>query len=162
MSRSPFHHGYKMKKINRISFGSTAAIVTSMAIVTGLNAAGTAKSILIGTLLITALADNLTDSLSIHIYQESERLDQREAFIGTLTNFVTRLLGTVSFVLIVITIPAKVVVLGSIIWGMLLLGILSYLLARERNVGALSEIIKHLVVAVAVLIISKTIAYFLS
>jgi hypothetical protein len=79
-----------MKKISRIGFGGTAAIVTSMALITGLNAVGTGKSALITALLLAALADNLTDSLSIHIYQESERLDEREAFIGTLSNF-TRL-----------------------------------------------------------------------
>jgi hypothetical protein len=132
-----------------------------MALITGLNAAGTAKSILISALLITALADNLTDSLSIHIYQESERLDEREAFIGTLSNFTTRLLGSLSFILLVVVFPPKVVVLGSIVWGMLLLGVLSYLLARDRNVGIISEVIKHLVVAAAVLIMSKAIAYFL-
>ena len=150
-----------MKKISRIGFGGTAAIVTSMALITGLNAVGTGKSALITALLIAALADNLTDSLSIHIYQESERLDEREAFIGTLSNFTTRLLGSLSFVLIVVIFPPNVVVLGSIVWGMLLLGVLSYLLARERNIGILSEVIKHLVVAAAVLIISKAVAYFL-
>jgi len=150
-----------MKKISRISYGSTAAIVTSMALITGLNAAATGKSILISALLITALADNLTDSLSIHIYQESERLDEREAFIGTLSNFMTRLLGSLSFILLVVVFPPNIVVLGSIIWGMLLLGALSCFLARERNVGIISEVIKHLVVAAAVLIMSKAIAYFL-
>jgi hypothetical protein len=151
-----------MKKINRISFGGTAAIVTSMALIAGLNAVGTGKSTLITALLIAAFADNLTDSLSIHIYQESERLDGREAFIGTVSNFATRLLGSLSFVLIVIVAPPNVVVLGSIVWGMLLLGVLSCLLARERNVWILSEVIKHLVVAAAVLIISKVIAHVLT
>jgi hypothetical protein len=64
-------------------------------------------------------------------------------------------------VLIVAVLPPDVVVLGAVAWGMLLLGVLTYLLARERNVGVLSEVIKHLVVAGAVLIISKVIASFL-
>jgi VIT1/CCC1 family predicted Fe2+/Mn2+ transporter len=147
-------------KIGRISFGGTAAIVTSMALITGLNAVGTGKSTLITSLLIAALADNITDSLSIHIYQESELLDEQDAFIGTLSNFFARFLGSLSFVLIVIVFPPEVVVLGSIVWGMLLLSVLSFLLARERNVGVISEIFKHLTVAAAVLIISKVIAYF--
>ena len=150
------------KKISRISYGGTAAIVTSMALITGLNTVGTGKSMLITTLLIVALADNITDSLSIHIYQESERLDEREAFIGTLSNFTTRLLGSLSFVLIVVVFLPKVVVLGSIVWGNLLLGVLTYFLARERNVRILPEIIKHLVVAAVAIIISKIIAYLLT
>src|SRR3974377_2372069 len=75
----------------RISFGGTAAIVTSMALISGLSAPGESRASLIGALLIAAVADNLTDSLSVHMYQESERLEQREVFIGTLTNFGTRL-----------------------------------------------------------------------
>ena len=151
-----------MKKISRNSYGGTAAIVTGMALITGLNTAGTGKSTLITALLIVALADNITDSLSIHIYQESERLDEREAFIGTLSNFATRLLGSLSFVLIVVVFPPKVVVLGAIVWGNLLLGVLTYFLARARNARIFPEIIKHLVVAAVAIIISKIIAYLLT
>jgi len=151
-----------MKKISRISYGGTAAIVTSMTLITGLNAAGTDKSTLITALLIVALADNITDSLSIHIYQESEQLDEREAFIGTLSNFTTRLSGSLSFVLIVFSFPPKVVVLVSIVWGNLLLGVLTYFLARERNVRILPEVIKHLVVAAVAIILSKIIAHLLT
>jgi VIT1/CCC1 family predicted Fe2+/Mn2+ transporter len=150
------------KKISRISYGGTAAIVTSMALITGLNAARTGKSTLITALLIVALADNITDSLSIHIYQESERLEEREAFIGTLSNFITRLLGSLTFVLIVAVFPPKGVVLGSIVWGNLLLGGLTYFLARKRKVGIVAEIIKHLVVAAAAIIISRIIAQLLT
>ncbi|HET6461984.1 MAG TPA: hypothetical protein VFG29_14480 [Syntrophales bacterium] len=151
-----------IKKISRISYGGTAAIVTSMALITGLNAVGTGKSTLITALLVVALADNITDSLSIHIYQESERLDEREAFIGTLSNFTTRLLVSLSFVLIVVVFPPKVIVPGSIVWGNLLLGVLTYFLARERNVRILPEVIKHLVVAAVAIIISKIIAHLLT
>ena len=84
--------------MNRISYRGTAAIVTSMALITGLNAAGTGKATLITALLIIALAGNITDSLSIPIYQKSERLEEREAFIGTLSSFTARLLGSLSFV----------------------------------------------------------------
>lgn len=151
-----------MFRISRISFGSTAAIVTSMALITGLGANGASKAIIVSALLIAALADNLTDSLSIHIYQESERLEQREAFIGTMWNFVARLAGGLSFALIVVIFPPTISVLVSIIWGMFLLIALTYLLARDRKVSVQSEIVKHLVVALSVIALSKGIAYWLS
>ncbi len=90
-----------MVKATRISFGGTAAIVTSMALLVGLYAANAGKASVIGALLIIAVADNLTDSLSIQMYEESERLDKREAFLRTLSNFVTRLLVGLTFVVIV-------------------------------------------------------------
>jgi len=79
----------EMIKPTRISFGGTAAIVTSMALIAGLDAAKAGRAIMVSALLIAAVADNLTDSLSVHMYQESERLEEREAFVGTLTNFAT-------------------------------------------------------------------------
>ena len=96
-----------MIKPTRISFGGTAAIVTSMALIAGLDAAHAGRATMVSALLIAAVADNLTDSLSVHTYQESERLEQREAFVGTLTNFATRFIVCLSFVLIVVlcTVP---------------------------------------------------------
>src|SRR5690348_9759853 len=70
-----------MVKPARISFGGTAAIVTSMALITGLAAANASKGSVVSALLIAAIADNLTDSLSVHVYQESEGLEQRDAFL---------------------------------------------------------------------------------
>jgi hypothetical protein len=63
----------------RYSFGSTAAIVTSMGIIAGLHAAPIPRVSVLTSLLVIALADNVSDSLSIHMYQESERLEERAA-----------------------------------------------------------------------------------
>jgi len=64
-----------MIKPTRISFGGTAAIATSMALIVGLDAANAGRTVIVSALLIAAVADNLTDSLSVHMYQESERLE---------------------------------------------------------------------------------------
>jgi hypothetical protein len=105
-----------MIKTTRISFGGTAAIVTSMALITGLDAANARRASIVGALLIAAVADNLTDSLSVHLYQESERLEEREAFIGTLSNFATRFIVCLSFVLIVaLLLYSEVMLLSQ--WG---------------------------------------------
>ena len=153
--------GVRMLKTSRISYGGTAAIVTSMALVSGLGAAGATKPVVVSALLIAALADNLTDSLSIHIFQESEQLDQKEAFTGTVTNFVTRLLACLSFILLVGLLPVSIAVEGTVVWGMSLLAALTYLVARERKVGVWLEVVKHLLVAVSVIIVSKVIGHWI-
>ncbi|MDD5403918.1 MAG: hypothetical protein PHZ14_05190 [Sulfuricella sp.] len=151
-----------MLKTSRISYGGSAAIVTSMALVSGLDAAGATKSVAVSALLVAALADNLTDSLSIHIFQESEQLEQKEAFAGTVTNFVTRLLVCLSFALLVGFLPISIAVESIIVWGMSLLAALTFMVARERKVGVLLEIAKHLLVAAAVIIVSKAIGHWIS
>ncbi|MBK7292232.1 MAG: hypothetical protein KA743_00315 [Geothrix sp.] len=151
-----------MFKTSRISYGGSAAIATSMALVSGLGAAGAMKPVVASALLIAALADNLTDSLSIHIFQESEQLDQKEAFAGTVSNFVTRLLVCLSFILLVWLLPVSVALGLIIAWGMLLLAALTFLVARERKVGAFLEVVKHLLVAASVVVVSKAIGSWIS
>lgn len=151
-----------MFKTTRISFGGTAAIVTSMALMAGLEAANASKATEVSALLIAAVADNLTDSLSVHLYQESEGLERREAFVGTLANFATRLIVCLSFVLMVLLLDRRAAVVGGIAWGLTLLGVLSYMLARERNVSALSEVVKHMTVAVGIIFVSKTLGHWIT
>jgi hypothetical protein len=71
--------------------------------------------------------------LSIPIYQKSERLEEREAFIGTLSSFIARLLGSLSFVFLVVAFPPGVGIPGSIVWSNLLLGVLTRKKRRDST-----------------------------
>jgi hypothetical protein len=146
-----------MFDLRRLSFGGPAAIVTSMALIVGLDSATAAKAALIGSLLVIGLADNLTDSLSVHIYQESERLAHRQALRTTIANYIARFTVTASFVLLVLLLPAGTVSYAAVAWGVFLLSGLSYLLAKARQVSAGGEIVKHAGVALGVIVISKVI-----
>jgi len=117
---------------------------------------------MVSALLIAAVADNLTDSLSVHVYQESERLEEKEAFIGTLSNFATRFIVCLSFVLVVAVFREHAAAAGGIVWGMLLLTVLNYMLARHREVSAISELGKHLAVALVVIFVSKCIGHWIT
>jgi vacuolar iron transporter family protein len=138
-----------------ISFGSPAAIVTSMALVVGLDTATSSRATVLASLLIIGIADNLSDSLSVHIYQESERLAQHHAFRTTVANYVARFAVAASFFLFFLLLPTRVTIAVCMIWGFFLLAVLSALLAKARGVGVVSEILKHTAVAAAVVLVSK-------
>ena len=138
-----------------ISFGSPSAIVTSMALIVGLDTATATRMTVLASLLIIGIADNLTDSLSVHIYQESERLAVTYAFRTTVANFAARFVVSLSFILLFLALPTTVAVYACLAWGGLLLSWLSYLLAKARRVGVLSEIVKHVGVAVVVILLSS-------
>jgi hypothetical protein len=91
----------------RYSYGSTAAIVTSVGLIVGFGAALVPRSAVVSGLLIISVADNISDSLSIHIYQESGKLEASAALRGTLTNFAARFLVVLSFVGIVLMFPRR-------------------------------------------------------
>jgi hypothetical protein len=140
-----------------ISFGSPSAIVTSMALIVGLGAATAAKATVLASLLIIGIADNLSDSLSIQIYQESERMAQRQAFGSTVANYAARFAITGSFIFILLALPTGAVIYTCVAWGGFLLSGLSYLLAKARHVRALPDIAKHLGVAGVVIFLSNAI-----
>jgi hypothetical protein len=50
----------------------------------------------------------------------------------------------------------------GIVWGMALLTGLSYVLARHRRVSAVSEVAKHVAVALLVIFVSKGIGHWIT
>jgi VIT1/CCC1 family predicted Fe2+/Mn2+ transporter len=139
----------------RFSFGATSAIITNLGIVTGLDTMTHPKLSIIGALLVIALADNLSDSFGIHMYQESERVGKKEVFISTLTNFFTRLLVSSTFIILIIVLPIKPAVICSVIWGLLLLAVMTYTIAKQQKINPYPAIFVHVGIAILVVIASN-------
>jgi len=141
--------------ITKYSFGATSAIITSLALITGFNVNPSAKIGVVGSLLVIALADNISDTLGIHIYQEGESLKNKEVWISTGTNFFTRLLVVSIFILFVIVFPPSIAILVSIIYGYLVLTLISYIVAKKRQIHHFHSILEHLLITTFVIIVSK-------
>lgn len=144
-----------MVNVNKFSMGATAAIITSMGLIAGLNQGDSARTSVITGLLIIAIADNVSDSLGIHIYKESEGASRRDINSFTYGNFIVRLFLAFTFVLIVLMFSSHTAFIVSSIWGLVLLTILSYLIAKKRKTSSLREIVWHLAVALMVIAGSK-------
>jgi vacuolar iron transporter family protein len=139
----------------KFSFGATSAIITSLGLITGLRTFDSPKLSIIGGLFIIAVADNIADSLGIHIYQEAECLKTREVWISTLTNFMARFLVTLTFIFLIIFFSLRIAVIASIVWGMLLLALLSYSISKREKKNPYLAILEHIVIATVVIVISN-------
>jgi len=139
----------------------TSATVTDLALIVGLNQTANAKMSIVAAILIIALADNISDSLGIHIFQESERKEQKEIWLSTSTNFITRILVSLTFMLLVLFLPMNLAVISSIVWGLLLLTFLSYTVAKDEGANPSLEVIKHLGIAILVILGSELIRRFI-
>lgn len=146
-----------MSKLTTLSYGGTAAIVTSMGLIVGLGVAAQSRAAIVSSLLLVAIADNLTDSLAIHIYQESEQLEARHAFRSTVFNFLARFVVASSFVFLAFLLPPPLLVPIALGWGVVLLGALTFLVARSRGARPAPEVAKHLGVALLVIVASRLI-----
>ena len=144
----------------RFSFGATSAIITNLGIITGLDTLAHPKLSIIGALLVIALADNLSDSFGIHIYQESEHIGKKEVWLSTLTNFLTRLFVSSTFIILIIVLPIRLAAVCSVIWGLFVLTVMTYTIAKQQKINPFSAIFVHITIAVIVVVASNFIGGF--
>jgi vacuolar iron transporter family protein len=110
---------------------------------------------IIGSILVVALADNISDSLGIHIYQETQKFRSSDVWLSTLTNFLTRFLVSAIFIVFFFFMPLLAAVCWSLIYGLISLSIISYRIAQERKVNPWLSIAEHLAIAAIVIILSR-------
>jgi len=149
-----------MNKLIKVSFGSTAAIVTSMGLIVGLSSIDSTKASLLTGLLIVAIADNVSDTFGIHIFQES-RTGVKPVKNVIIPNFLARLIISLSFILIVVLLPFPLYQYVAVAWGMFILSILSYFIAQMKKTSPIKEITFHVLLAFIVIAVSQTLAYFI-
>ena len=136
-------------------FGSSAAILTDVSLIVGLGSAQAGKGPILAGLLTIAVADNISDSLGIHLYKESEGYGQRLSFVSTILNFFSRLLISCTFIAIVLVLPIAQALYVGLIWGLLLIVFISYLISRSNKDNPVKEMVTHVLVAVVVIALSR-------
>jgi hypothetical protein len=142
------------KDPSKFSFGATSSTVTSLGIIFGLLTSGNPKASVIGALLVIAVADNIADSLGIHIYRESTATKQENTRMFTISNFITRFGITLTFVALFAFLPIFYAAVSCTVIGFGILVFLSYLIGVQRKTNTLKEIFIHVGIAIPVIIIS--------
>jgi VIT1/CCC1 family predicted Fe2+/Mn2+ transporter len=146
--------GRRSAKQYHYTFGASSAIITNLALITALDASSSAKTGILGGLLVIAIADNLSDALGIHIHQETEFSKASEVWFSTFTNFSTRLLISAVFMVLVLLLPMRAAVIGSIAYGLSVLAIISFVVAREKKRNPYLLAFEHVAVAALVVVTS--------
>jgi VIT1/CCC1 family predicted Fe2+/Mn2+ transporter len=146
-------------RLSNFSFGAVSAVITCLALIISFDTTNQSKMVVIGSLCVIALADNISDTLGIHIYQEGEFSSLRKVWRATLSNFLTRLGVIAIFILFVFCLPPIPAVICSLVYGLLVLTIISYLVARKRKLSPGKIVLEHIIIAIIVLGLSKYITY---
>jgi len=142
------------KDASKFSFGATSSTVTSLGIIFGLLTSGNPKASVIGSLLVIAVADNIADSLGIHIYRESTATKKENTRMFTISNFTTRFGVTLTFVALFALLPIDYAAAFCTAIGFGILIFLSYLIGVQRKTSTIREVIIHLGIAIPVIVIS--------
>jgi len=152
----------QLKKLENYILGSSAAVITNVSLIVGLGSGQAGKGPIIGGLLTIALADNIADSLGIHLYKESEGCGERSSAVSTALNFISRLLVSLTFIGVVIVFTTYQAIVIAIVWSLALLTVISYLITRRSGKSSIAEIARHVLVAVVAIVLSRCVGYLIA
>ena len=138
-----------------LGFGLTSGVITTLGMIVGLNASTHSKIAVIGGIMAIAIADAFSDAVGIHISEESEDMHgPREIWEATFATFVSKLFVALTFVVPILIAELYVAIGMSIVWGLALIIIFSYQMARRQDVEAYKVILEHVAIVVVVIIIT--------
>lgn len=136
-------------------FGATSGVITTLGLVAGLHAGTKSLPAVLGGIFVIAFADAMSDALGIHIAEEADpETDSAHVWAATFSTFATKFLFALSFAVPLLFLPLSTAVYASVAWGMLVIAVLSYLLARAQATSALAAVLEHLAIAAVVVVLS--------
>jgi len=129
-----------------ITFGLTSGTITTLGLMIGLSSGTNSRGIVIGGILTIAIADSLSDALGIHISEEANPArTTMQVWVATVATFLSKLYAIV-FIIPVLLFDLPVAININLVWGVFLLTILSYYLAKSQGVKPWKVILEHLII----------------
>lgn len=137
------------------SFGLTSGIITTLGLIVGLHSGTHSKDAVIAGVLTIAIADALSDALGIHISEETrDNHKDSEIWESTAATFLTKLIIALSFLIPLVAFQLSGAIIASIIWGLLLVIIFNFYLAKLHGEKPSKVIFEHLIITISVIIIT--------
>lgn len=144
-------------------FGATSGVITTIGLIVGLNSGTRSVTAVLGGILVIAVADAMSDALGIHLAEESDpNTTHDHVWSATIMTFITKFVFSISFAIPLLLLPLSTAVMASVAWGMLVIVVLSYFLARSQNESPLAIVGEHLGIAILVVIISHYIGVWVA
>lgn len=144
-------------------FGATSGVITTIGLIVGLNSGTRSMTAVLGGILVIAVADAMSDALGIHLAEESDpRTSHRHVWSATLMTFATKFVFSISFAVPLLLLPLATAVLVSVAWGLLVIVLLSYFLARSQGERPVLVIAEHVGIAMLVVVLSHYIGVWVS
>jgi len=121
----------------------------------GLHSGTHSRLAVLGGILTIAVADAFSDALGIHISEEAENVHTRgEIWVSTVATFLSKFMFALTFVVPVLVFELSTAILVSVGWGLGILGVHSYRMARAQGTRAWRVVGEHLFIGLAVIAIT--------
>ena len=144
-------------------FGATSGVITTIGLITGLNAGTRSVAAVLGGIFVIAVADAMSDALGIHLAEEADpNATTSHVWAATISTFLNKFVFALSFAVPLLLLPLDTAVLASLVWGMVVITALSYFLARSQGTRPLHVIGEHLGIAALVVVLSHLIGVWVN
>ncbi len=144
-------------------FGATSGVITTIGLIVGLNSGTQSLTAVLGGIFVIAVADAMSDALGIHLAEEADpNTDHGHVWSATIATFITKFLFSISFAVPLLLLPLGPAVIASVVWGLFVIVVLSYFLARSQGEPPLYVIGEHLGIAILVLVFSHYIGVWVA
>jgi VIT1/CCC1 family predicted Fe2+/Mn2+ transporter len=135
-----------------VSFGLTSAVITTLGLMVGLQSGTHSKIVVLAGILTIAIADAFSDALGIHVSEEAEnKHTAKQIWAATISTFLAKFLFAMTFVLPVILFTLSTAIVVSLIWGLSILSLLSYIIAKTQNEPPWKIVAEHLLISIVVI-----------
>jgi VIT1/CCC1 family predicted Fe2+/Mn2+ transporter len=135
------------------SFGLTSGVITTLGMIVGLHSSTHSALIIIGGILVIAIADASSDALGIHISEESEiKHTTKEIWEATITTFLSKFVFALTFITPILLFSLSTAIIISVIWGFSLITIFSLYLAKQQNIKPYRVVLEHVIIAAIVVV----------
>jgi VIT1/CCC1 family predicted Fe2+/Mn2+ transporter len=145
------------------SFGLTSGIITTLGLIVGLSEGIHLKSAVIGAILVIAIADSLSDAFGMHISEEAENQhSHEEVWQSTFSTLLAKFVFALTFIVPVLFFNLTTAVFISIGWGLSVISLVSYYLARQEQKPVSKVIGEHVSITILVIVLTYFVGYFIS
>ena len=145
------------------SFGLTSGIITTLGLIVGLHSSTHSQLVVIGGILVIAIADALSDALGIHISEEAEnKHTEKEIWESTVTTFLSKFLFAMTFVVPVLFLPLSTAIVVSVIWGLSMISVFSFHMAMQQGTRPHRVVLEHLTITIIVIITTQCMGNWVS
>jgi VIT1/CCC1 family predicted Fe2+/Mn2+ transporter len=144
-------------------FGATSGVITTLGLIIGLNAGTHSITAVLGGIFVIAVADAMSDALGIHLAEEADpNATTQHVWSATISTFLNKFIFALSFAVPLLLLPLDQAVIASLLWGMLVIVVLSYFLARAQKASIIMIVAEHLGIAILVVVFSHLIGVWVS
>ncbi len=140
------------------SFGLTSGIITTLGLIVGLNSGTHSRIVIISGIFVIAIADAMSDALGIHISEEAEnKHTTKEIWESTIATFASKFVFALMFIIPILFLELATAIIVCIIWGLFLISVFSYYLARQQQIKPYKIVLEHLIITIIVITLTHQI-----